>query len=271
MALSREEVKDIAVKAASEIIYKRVQKVVDEQTVECEICTNEDELFHLTSVEALERILETRKMEPSGHAKSVSLSANPDHTFGGRVKVTFNRKKLDGLQPMGYVTHHSPAEDAFDTAENKLKEDSGYTRSLDDMRSEIGLQPEVYKQECEWFTRETLPVPRQSVKKIEYFINWPISPTRVDCTGHIPHHIDLSQDYLYQGLLTDINRVRELAKKANVPLEVTSCFPYIKRGWGQYIELNDENLGRFTRGEAPIITHQEPKEECRNIRGCRRE
>lgn len=270
MALTREEVADIAHQVAHKVVYKKIEKVVDGQTVECDICSNDEELYHLTSVDTLRTILDSRKMEPVGESKSVSMSANPDNTFGGRTKVTFDKTKLNSLQPMAYFTHDSPAQKAYWEIEEKRKKESNYARTLDDIRSEVGMQPEIYKQECEWFSREMLPIPKESLKKIEYFITPPMSPLRVDCVGYFPHRVDLTQDYLYQGLLEDIAKVREMAQKASIPFAVTSCFPYIIRGWGQYIELNDENLWRFTRGEEPVITHQEPKDECPDVRGCGR-
>lgn len=250
-----------------EVIYKKVQKTVDSEKIECDICTNEDELYHLTSVENLQSIVKSRKLEPSGHSKSVSLSANPDHTFGGRVKLTLDHKKVNTIQPMCYFTHGTPASHAYYKAEGKHKEES---RSLDDIRSEVGMQPDVYKNECEWYSRKPVDIPEDAIKKIEYFITWTTSSQRVDCRGHIPAHVYLRGDDEYKELLSQIAKVRETAKKIEVPFQVNSCFPFIKSGWYEYIKLDEENLARLTRGENPIITHEEPPEECREIRGCRR-
>lgn len=253
------------------VAYRKVKKVIDGEEVECEVCLDKKELYHLTSVAAAGMVIEAGKMEPSGHSKSVSLSANPDHTYGGRVKITFDRRKLPELQPMCYYDMHSPTADAYYRAEDKRKKESNYARSLDDMRAEIGMQPDVYQAECEWFTRETLPVPKDSIKKIQYFITPPMNPARVDCTGYFPHIVDLHTHGTYRELLSDIKEVRQMAQKVGAPFEVMSCFPFIQLGPGQYIDLTDDNLGKLSRVENPVIINKSPLEECRDVSGCRRE
>ncbi|MBA7696887.1 hypothetical protein ES703_105541 [subsurface metagenome] len=271
MALSRAEVIEVAKATAEAVVYQTIQKRVNEQAVECEICSNKDELYHLTSIPSFQGIVEASKLEPSGHSKSVSLSANIDHTYGGRVKITLDRQKLPQLQPMCYYENHTPADEAYFKFEAKCLEESSHARSLDDIRAEVGMQPEIYKKECEWFTHKPLPIPEEAIKKIQYYITPPGASIRVDCEGYFPHYIDLTPINDYPELLADIKRVRDTAQKAGAPFEVTSCFPFIRIGWGEYIELNEDNLGRLTKDEKPIISHEAPPEVCRDILGCRRE
>lgn len=270
MALSRAEVIEVAKATAEAVVYQTIRKRVNEQAVECEICSNKDELYHLTSVSSFRGIVEASKLEPSGHSKSVSLSANPDHTYGGRVKIVFDRQKLPQLHPMCYFAPHTPAEEAYNKAEAKRREESNYTRSLDDIRAEVGMQPEIYKGECEWLIQKPLPIPEEAIKKIQYYITSPRASDRVDCTSYFPHYIDLTPINAYPELLADIKRVRDTAQKAGASFEVTSCFPFILIGWGEYIELNEDNLGRLTKDEKPIVSHEAPPEVCRDILGCRR-
>lgn len=244
---------------------KEQEVAIDDDRIRCQVCHNEEELYHLTRRESAVEIIKEGVMRPSGHSKSVSFSANPNHTYGGNVKIIFDQGKLiDQLRPMCYF---SGFPEAFGKKEHALASEG---RSLDDARTEMGLQPDIYKDECEWYSQETMRIPEKAIRRIEYFITWPISPHNVDCERHIPHTVDMTLDSDYKHMLEDVAQLRGTAKGLGIPFEVTSCFPYIRRGW-QYIMLNDENLKRFTKGEEPIITFERPEqEECVERIGCRK-
>lgn len=256
------------------IIYKEIFKELDGEQVQCTICTDSEELYHLTSLKGFNGIMQDKAISPSGYSKSVSLSASTDNTFGGNIKLTLDAKKLDGLKPMCYYDSNTPAEKAFYKAEEDRREKSGYNRSLNDIRAEIEMQPSAYKRECEWLSRKELGLPTSAIKQIEYFLTprqEQTNPVRVDCTGHFPHHIELWSDTQYRTILSEIGRVREIAKRENIPFSVRSCFSYLTSSFGQYIPLDEENLHRLTLGEEPITSTQPPLDECHNICGCRRQ
>ena len=54
-----------------------------------------------------------------------------------------------------------------------------------------------------------------------------------------------------ENYVADIKVAKEISEKLNVLFEVKSCFNSLRAGWGESIELTEENLKKLTRGRIP--------------------
>lgn len=252
----------------SDIRYEKKTVDVGGKDIECEVCTNTN-LFHLTTPAKAKAVLESGKLKPVGESKAVNLSANENHTFGGRVKLVIDPKKVNGSlkQTCYYKASDERTRRAVDNHEfNLFRKEPG--RSLDSVRAETGISPDVYKEECEWYSPETIDLPKGSIEEVLYFLTWSQMPYNVSCDRCSPKNIELTSDKSFQDMKDDISDVKQMAESQGIPFKVTSCFPFITRGH-RYIPLTEDNLNRLAEGKEPEYTTERPEEKCIPREGCR--
>ena len=216
-----------------------------------------DEVNRLVTVDDLNRIAEKGEIEPRKYTEAVSFSTCPTQTYGGKVRLVFKSEKLK-LEPMCYISrdHEANEIEAGMDQEALAEEAKGREWGTNYVRAKYAVSPDVYAAECQYEARESVPLER-NLKRVEYWIGG-IKPAdfNAGCENFHPHVAGLysrPEDYLEQ-----IRRTKRIAKRLGVPFEVKSCFNKLRAGWYRAIELNEENLRKFTEGEIPP---SEPEKE----------
>lgn len=250
-----------------------VEAEVEGKKVKMVSCHNDiDELYHITSFDRLKFIIKSKYLKPGSmdisFSASVSLSANPQHTYGnGNIKIIFYKHEVEKfLKPMLYydnneirskygVSAYKHEEDVQKELQKKL---GVPIVSIDAVRTKIGMTDRSYIEECEWFTDKDLPVNPSTVKKIVYMIPWrpDISKRDTSCLRSIPHYSspDIESRFDLQTMVDEIASIGNFIKSNGFDFGVDSCFPYIKYHYSGFIvRLTPENLDRLARGEMPEI------------------
>lgn len=250
--------------------YKKVKRFIDSHEIECEICDSSTDLFHRTMLKSLKNMIEEKVIKPSKETGVVSLSASSKHTYGGTVRLKFNRSELESVIPTCYVVAdwEDPNYRAYVHKRDEMEQ-----RGLSPNRAdaEMGLTSSIYKRECEVTCPN--PIPLNKAKEIEYWITARmrlIEESSVSCQNRIPHSVDGSgwSGGTWDDIMDDINQVKALASRAKVPFNVKSCFTQVYLGWNKYIPLDDDNLERLSRGEEPLIVNAVPPEPSESNCRC---
>mgnify|MGYP001566569542 FL=1 len=153
----------------------------------------------------------------------------------------------------------------------KLRDDVQRETSAKSNRvdAELGLAPAMYLAECEHNTKS--PIPTSKIRAIDYWVhqgNRVVEDYSPSCKKRFPHQVDSTAwaDDPWDAQVQRINQGRAIAKRLGVPFAVKSCFPLAQRD-RDYIQLDDANLGRLTKGEAPLsIEGRAPSPETTQCR-----
>ena len=228
---------------------------------------------HRTPSDKIEKILE-EGLKPSKETKSVSLSSNPRHTYGGEVQLLIDTEDLD-LRPICYAPIKEISDVVDEVTERLAKTEKEYI-SPNRVYDEIGVYPTVYLRECEWSVKETIPPDK--IKEVEYWIGY--NPSRVEyavsCERTYPHIAVVETEYDWDKFVEKLMRVKRAAEKHGKQFSVKSCFRFIEipcsmtedmsDRYGQcIIELDNENLRRIEEGKKPL-TYKGDWKFVRNIK-----
>lgn len=240
--------------------FRKTKRQVDSETIECEVCDSSEHVFRRTSVRNISELLISRMLRLSEDTKVVSLSASENHTYGGPVRLVFDRADLSELEQMCYVEadSRSPHYRTYIKKRDRLSQEVG---SLNRADAILGVILDLYKDECEAISRK--PIPLDKVKRVEYWLAPKPLEFQVSCHNRLPHHIDGS-GWSWKSILEDMEKTKQFARDLDVPFSVKSCFDKVKFGWGGHIPLDDSNLERLSQGQSPeIVAGEGPEGKCR--------
>ena len=229
--------------------------------VEGEKCSLRKEVNRLVTVEDFQSIAGKGRIDPSEQTKVVSFSSCPTQHYGGKVRLVFDTRDLkDKLEGMCYLPREKRAEYAD---VEKGMSDEAYAEGLKGeiwdvynwVRAKYNVSLEMYGRECEYKSRE--PVSLDNLKRVEYWIGGikARGDFSVSCEGMHPHQAGVYSRP--ENYVADIKVAREISEKLNVPFEVKSCFNSLRAGWGESIELTEENLKKLARGRIPEAKRRE--------------
>lgn len=234
--------------------------------IPCKVCeTDNDELYHHTDQISFQQIAKDKVLRPRCDdekcAGTVSFSANPRSTFSGDIRLVMDRKKTE-VSPMCYYNHTavSNAGVSIDKLERETADYLGFL-NLDLIRGHLGIQPDCYDEECEWFSRDPVPL-EGAIKKVVFMIPWkvnkPYPRPHISCKRSHPHYsfTENSWGYDLDNLIEDIQKIKELTKSLDAEFEVDSCFPFFKEGSfsPKFVELHPKNLEKMAKGIKPAYS-----------------
>jgi len=211
-------------------------------------CPLGPEVNRLVTVEDFERIAEKGVVEPNKYTGVVSLSSCPTQTYGGTVRLVFDTEKIkDKLIPMCYVPSNNKVMCKIDKEANKLI-NKGIPRALDCIRAKYAVSPDLYAKECEYESRQPIPL-KETLKRVEYWIGGFPNSFNISCEIQIPHR---AGDWIgIDEYLEQMQKTRKIAEKLGVPFQVKSCFNKLMVSWNKAIELTPENLKKLAEGKLP--------------------
>lgn len=242
-----EEVKDT---------YTKVKRLIGGREVECEVCNDVEEVFHRTYVKNLKGILRDGALLPSKETGAVSMSAAEKHTYGGTVRLRFNRDDIPELEQMCYFNIDNPGIEIYLKERDRLWNEEGSSPNRAD--ATLGATLGAYKSECEVFSKKAIPI--EKVKGVEYWIATIlqfIENSNVTCINR-PPVANAWSDGTWEKALSEMKIVRSFAKKLGVPFKVDSCFNQVNTGFHSYIKLTDENIEKLSQGETVVETQGVP-------------
>lgn len=236
-------------------------------------CAIGDEIYHNTTLKALEGVVEEKAIKP-GVKKGIlgqdvlSMSSCPPQHYGGNIKLVVPSEQVDARAAC-YVNFGSDAPEEHQAVERGMEEES--RKKMNDdvkgdlrVRGDYAIQPDIYTEECQYDIKEK--VSADKIKRIEYWIPWRINPwgnysTR--CRGSHPGYANVDGKTI-TVLHEQIAKTKESAKQLKADFKVKSCFSALKTGWGdQYIPLNEANLAKIARGETPEVVRGKIPQKCR--------
>jgi len=231
------------------------EKSIGDTTLEALACEINGRLYHRTRPENIHSIIDDGVIRPSEETKVVSLSSNPSHFYGGTVRLNMESNEID-TRRMCYTKtdeetskldeKQSQAMEEFDPEQSDLD-----IFSRDRYRASVGLNSDVYEQECEFMSDE--PVDVEATEEVEYFIPFRGGGT-VSAERAFPKFADASRGFSggQTGLRDKIQDVKEAADRLDADFSVNSCFPYLKVAGGispTFAKLDKENLERLANGD----------------------
>lgn len=251
-----------------QLIQPQTKEKID---LNCSICnTKTSDLFHFTKLEYLDDIASEGVLKPmyGNRIKSGSVSFTKDTSFlfpNGNVKLVFHNS-IPNLKPICYYGDieqpklSDKEKELIDAIENQASIEN---KGLNEIRSDYGIQDSSYKQECEWFTQQKVPL-KKNLKKVILYVPWNIDEDRdINCNNTSPKYAR-NQYQAYNTFKKSVSKTRDFAKKLGVPFRIESNFPYIYN-WidNEYIPMTITNLKRIAKGQEPIITNIKPNvDEC---------
>lgn len=219
-------------------------------------------LYHRTEIDNLKKIAKEGEIKPSSETHVVSLSSNPDHTFGGVVRLVVDKEGVDA-KPMCYFPFNEENLKNSSDAEREYREKINKRAMPNEFYAYCGISPDVYAGESEFMSKK--PVKSNKIKKVEYWLSNPIH--NVSCENCYPPYLsyDVWSGKEFSQVKEEIKETKEIAEDINADFEVKSCFKYMSVpcrsiGEGNYdvcdVELNKENLKRLGRLENPVPFHK---------------
>lgn len=247
--------------------FVRTRRRLGDREFECSVCDGSPELYHRTTLEGLRSILATGEVRPSAETGVVSLSASPEHTYGGVVRLVFRRSRLGDLGPLRPMCYVDPKDEPeYSRVRSELLRKRGYDRyawGYNRLDAETGMTPSAYAEECEVMSSQPIPVDR--IEAIEYWIADLGAPYQVSCRRQFPHYVTGEVKGLEEQV-AEAAEVARLAATRGIPFRVRSCFPAARTGWYRHAELDESNLSRIARGERPESAPGEPPNDPRRCR-----
>lgn len=259
-------------------VYKKIEKKIEDpktgrtERLHCEIClgNTKDRVSHFIHIRNLDKILDSKSLNPVKSpftSGAVSFTKNSDFTFvSSNVKLTFKEKNVPKLTPMCYYDYNK-----LSGKEKKLIDHIESLSSVDfpkdEVMAEFGIQPSMYKHECEWYTKTKVPI-RGNVEEVSMYIPLVIGENYFsDCKRAHPKYSSIGLSASMDTLKGEIKKVKKFADSIGAKFKVDSTFPYIRDYWnGTYIPLDEDNLKRLSEGKDPITTRSpppvDPENEC---------
>ena len=115
-----------------------------------------DEIYHVTSLSSLRKILLDGKLKVTEESESgsISFSVNPQHVYGsGNIKMIFRRDKIEHLlRPMHYYSDAEASMMKYKIRERQeeIAKKEGITPEAS--QAITGLAPDSLANECEWYS-----------------------------------------------------------------------------------------------------------------------
>lgn len=221
-------------------------------------CPIGDKAYHNTIVDRAIEIEKAKALKVGQHPGALgedvlSLSGCPTQPYGGNVKFILKSNK--DMKPMCYYKWEENKEVDHGIEKEAMTEADGPV-GANRVRGKYGVNISMYDRECEHVSHKDIPL-KKNLEKIEYWIPWKIEKYSFDhgCKGHYPGYANVNGDE--QGIRVmkeNIETVKAIAKKLEVPFEVKSCFSALKASWGErYIPLTEETLKKFAEGITPEV------------------
>jgi len=227
--------------------FTEIEKRINDEIIHCLICDHSDELYHRSTARNLTKIAENGEIKPSADTKVVSLSASGHHTFGGPIRLKFNKRDLVNAEPMCYAK-------GDDYSKYSSIRDSRVSDEfpLNRVSADLGVTSSIYDEECEVMSRESIPTDR--IEESEYWLTG-LSTYNVSCRRQLPSYIDGTGwgGRVWEDVKREIDEARSAANRLGVPFTVKSCFSQVRLGWNTYMPLDEENLKRMSNGQEPKV------------------
>jgi hypothetical protein len=153
--------------------------------------------------------------------------------------------------------------------------------SQEEVMAKFRIAPDMYINECEWYTFDSIPVNNEFVNKIVFFVPYVIRNRKHDTFFNCEQSGGNKNDkyaifenqfaFGIEDFLDWIRDVRNFVAENGFVFEVDSQYPYIKINGGGYpssaiIDFTEENARKLSEGQMPVVTYLGEGEK----RGCRR-
>ncbi|MEM2905011.1 MAG: hypothetical protein QW587_04650 [Candidatus Bathyarchaeia archaeon] len=220
------------------------------------------EIYHRTRPDNFIKILEEGVLKASDDTKGTSFSSCPTQTYGGSVKLIFDKERLEQvagrkLKPVCYApwTRDTESGRILDRVEAEAHEPP-YRGSMNETFAKYGIGPISHGEEAEYFLPGDVPL-NGTLKAVEFWLDWDPAGYKVSCENKLPQYIDATgwSGATISDFIDAIRKVKAAAEKAGLPFNVKSCFKLMKVptyvGGGGWIPLNEKTLRDFERGFVP--------------------
>ncbi len=242
---------------------------VDSAEVHGMACQDNGELYHHTSFDNFESIMNDKVLKPGMGPLddgTVNYTGNPNFHRFGAIRLVFDSSIKDRLIPMCYVRGEDMA--ILSNAVSRREHESNFEIPSNRIQNrEFAAEPWLYKDECKWLSKDEMSL--NGLKRIEYWIPWsPIRPNSPAGSSVSPCYPDytawqtgISSQQNVRSMMAQIIKAAAAAERLNVPFEVKSCYRFIAVDGG-YIPLDESNLAKMSRGMMPkVITASRLPEE----------